>query len=426
LDDPLSILGAAVIAIGIGAIFLFSLAEASLLAISHIAVRRLVEREDRRALVLQRLKSNDDYLSTIIVGLNASVILVSTVMTLLVKSRLHEGGGWQAELWHIGTLVVILVLAELTPKTLGALVPEKWALVLAGPIERFSVVAAPIILAVTAIGNLLLRARGAEARHRRHFVTASEIQAAADVGEEEGVLEPEEGEMLDSVIELADTTAREIMVPRVDIVAVPSDVTVEECVKVAVESGYSRIPVYRDTRDSIIGILYLTDLLKEFRDGRRDVDIAALAREPVFVPETKRVGELFAELRDQTVHIAVVLDEFGGTEGLVTIEDILEELVGDIEDEHDAPGEEIRVVSETEALIDGKTRIADVNEELSVELPEDDYGTIGGLIAGELGHIPQAGERLEAGDVELVVEEGNEQYVGLVRLVKADREGGDA
>ncbi len=424
MDDPLSIVGVAAIALAIGAVFLLSLAEASLLSVSEVTVRRLVERGDRRAAAVERLRSNDDYLSAIIVGVNLSVILISTVMTLLVKKHLGAGSSWQQEAWHVGAIAVILVVAELTPKTWGAVASERMALRVARPMERLSRLAAPVVQAVTRVGNLFVRGVGPEGSHRR-IISSAEVQAAADIGQEEGLVQPEEAEMLGSVIELGETTAREIMVPRVDIVAVPRDVTVEECVRIAVESGHSRIPVYEESKDRIIGILYLTDLLRELRHGQRDVDIAALAREPVFVPETKRVGQLFRELRDKTVHLAVVLDEFGGTEGLVTIEDILEELVGDIEDEHDLPEEDIVVLSPTEALVDGKTRITEVNERLAVHLPEEEYETLGGLVAGRLEHMPQVGERLQAGDAELVVEHSDRQYVAVVRVIRADREAGE-
>ena len=417
--------GGAVIGLALAACFLLSLAEASLLAITDIAVRRLVEKGNRRALVVQQLKSGEDYLSAIIVGINASVILISTLMTVLVHKNLSEAAPWHIEAWHIGAIVFILVFAEVTPKTWGALAPEKTALAVAPAIHYLIVLTGPLVRMFTAISNLFLRLTGTPPAHQRHFISAQEIKAAADIGEEEGMVEPDEGEMFDSVIELGETAVREIMAPRVDIVAVSQDATAEEVVAVAVESGHSRIPVYEGAIDSISGILYVNDLLRQFRAGQRELDLAALARPAVFVPETKRVSDLFRELRDQRVHIAVVLDEFGGTEGLVTIEDILEELVGEIEDEHDPAVEEVLVLSETEALVDGKTRITDVNEHLSLELPEDGYETIGGLVAGEMGHIPQVGERLRSGDTVIIVEQGTEQHVERVRIVRDDAEGSE-
>ncbi len=413
--------------VALGAIFVFSLAEASLLAFSDVSLRRLVDKGDRRGLAIEALKSSEDYLSAIIVGMNASIILVSTLMTVLVRSRIApEAQSWHAEAWHVGTIVVILVVAELTPKTWGTLMAEKTAPLVAPPVQRFVHITAPLIGLLTAVSGAFLRATGTQVVHSRHFVTAGEIQAAADIGEEEGIVEPQEGEMLDSVLELGDTTAREIMVPRVDIVGVSITDSVEDVVTCAVDSGYSRIPVYERTIDNITGILYVNDLLRALRNGDRNIDLRALAREAYFVPETKRVGELFRELRDRSTHIAIVLDESGGTEGLVTIEDILEELVGEIEDEHDAPVHEIQVLSDTEALVDGKVRIAEVNEQLDCELPDDEHETIAGLVAGKMERIPEVGESLEEGHVQLTVEKGTPQRVEQVRVVKLNGRGSES
>jgi len=428
LDDPLTTLCVAGMALALGAIFFFSLAEASLLAFSEVSLRRLVDKGDKRGRAIEKLKSNDGYLSAIIVGMNASVILVSTLMTVLVSRRTGEGhgDGWVGEAWHVGTIVFILVVAELTPKTWGTLMAERTAPLLAPAVQRIVVITAPAIWLFSAISSLVLRSSGSPLAHTRHFITAGEIQAAADISEEEGIVEPQEGEMLDSVLELGDTTAREIMVPRVDIVAVPNTATTGQAVAVAVESGFSRIPVYDRTVDSITGILYVTDLLRALRTGQPSADLQALAREAYFIPETKRVGELFRELRDQSIHIAIVLDESGGTEGLVTIEDILEELVGEIEDEHDVPEHGIELISETEALVDGKVRIAEVNERLQCELPEDEHETIAGLVAGRMERIPEVGERLEEGGVHLVVEKGTPQRVEQVRVTKPNGRGSES
>lgn len=424
--DPLTFLGGVVVVLGLGMIFVLSLAEASLLAASDLAMRRLAEQGRRGAVVVQRLKCNEEYLSAIIVGINACVVLVSTMTTVLVHRHLPSGAAWQAELWHFGTIAAILVLAEITPKTWGALMPERTAPIVAPAIQLLVRALAPVVRALTGVGNLLLRVTGSTPGHRKHFISAGEIQAAVDLGEEEGVVEPEEGEMLDNVIELGETVAREIIVPRVDIVAVPQEASVEEFVTRAVESGHSRIPIYKHTVDEITGIVYVTDVLRALRDGRRDFALSELARQPVFVPETKRVSELFRELRDKSVHIAVVVDEFGGTEGLVTIEDILEELVGEIQDEHDAPVDEVVVLSETEALVDGNARIDDLNDRLGLDLPEDSYETIGGLVAGEMGHIPQVGEELVLAGLRIVVEQGTVQHVEQVRITRVQSEGSDA
>lgn len=426
MEDPLSIIGGVVIVLAVGASFVLSLSEASLLAVPEVSLRRLVDQGSRRALALQRLKSSDDYLSAIIVGINACLILVSTLVTVLVHRSADGPGALPEHVWHIATIACILILAEVTPKTWGTMAPERVALAVTPLIQCLVVITAPVVRVITTIANVVLRAVGTPAVHRRHFITATEIQAAADIGEEEGMIEPEEGEMLDSVIALQETTAARIMTPRVDIIAVSEDATVEEFVALAVESGYSRIPLYADTLDTITGILYVTDVLKELGAGHRDVDLASLARPPVFVPESKRLSELFGELRDASVHIAIVLDEFGGTEGLTTIEDILEELVGEIEDEHDAPDHGIVKVSEDEAVVDGKARIEDVNQELDLELPDEDSDTIAGLVSAATGRIPGVGESVSVGHANLTIEQGTDQHVERVRITKTDSQGDEA
>jgi CBS domain containing-hemolysin-like protein len=406
-------------------IFVLSLAEASLLAVSVPYLRHLADRGDRRAQVAQRLRAGDDFLSALILGINASVILVATVMTVLVRWRLGSHADWETELWHAGTILFILVVAELTPKTWGTVKADQIALVVAPFIAHLTAAAAPAVRVVTAIGSGVARLTGCPAQRQHRFISAAEIQAAADISEEEGLVEPEEGEMLDNVIELKETVAREIMVPRVDIVAVPLTVDIHDIVATAVESGHSRIPVYENTIDTIVGIIYVADLLRAFHEGRRNITPADVMRPPMFVPETKRVSDLFHELREKRVHIAIVLDEFGGTEGLVTVEDILEELVGEIRDEHDALEETIIRLDDKTALVDGNARIEEVNEQLGLNLPDDEYETLGGLMAGRTGKIPEVGERIQEGDVELLVEQGTEQHVERIRVTKLTREDGE-
>lgn len=425
MDDPLSIIGGAVIVLALGANFLLSMSEAALISVSDIALRRRAEKGDRRAVLIREMRATNDYLSAVIVGINLTIIVISTLMTVILHRQLGEGAHLETEMWQLGMIAFILVFCEITPKTWGALMAERVALVVAPAVHVTTVLTRPLMYLLSAFCNRCLRLSGTPAVHSRHFITAEEIQAAADIGEEEGLVQPEEGEMLDSVLELGETTVREIMVPRVDVIAIDSTASLADAVQTIVEHGYSRIPVYERTIDNVVGLLYANDLLAAFRDGKRDGSLLELVRQPLFVPETKRVSELFRELRDQSVHIAVVIDEFGGTEGLVTIEDILEELVGDIADEHDSTVEDLVLVSENEAVADARCEIEQIIEKLDVELPEGQYETIGGLITGEMGCIPAAGTVLEQGQVRLVVEQGTDQAIERVRIVKLHADGGD-
>jgi len=417
--DIFSLAALLVIAGCVSAIFFFSLSEAALVAVSDATVSRLIDKGDRRAELVRQLVSTGEYLSALIVGLNACVILSSTMMTVLVHRTLGDGykHDWRSQVAHIGMVAFLLVVAELVPKTYGSVFAERLALRVAGPIRWMMRVTAPFSNLLNGLCRTCLRISGGELLPARHLVTQDEIKAAADIGEEEGIVEPEEGEMLDSVIEMTGTTVREIMVPRVDVVALPVTASVDEMLTAAVESGYSRIPVYAENIDHITGVIYVNDLLRQFQDGIKPLELSDLAREPFLVPETKRVWELFREMRERKVHIAIVIDEYGGTEGVVTIEDILEELVGEIEDEHDTPAEEVKMVGENEALVEANTRIEHVNEALGLDLPEEEYETLGGLVAGIGGRIPAPAQRIWVAGVEIVVEEGNAQRLQSLRVI---------
>lgn len=252
--------------------------------------------------------------------------------------------------------------------------------------------------------------------------SADELRLLVEQGGE-GVVEDEQEQMLLGVIQFNDTLAREVMTPRRDIVALPATASREETLALVAEEGHSRVPVYRESIDDIVGILLVKDLLTwAIAEPAPDApfDLRALAREPYFVPDTKRIGELLPELRTKSVHMAIVLDEFGGTDGLVTLEDMLEEIVGDIFDEHDVPEEEedFAVTESGDVLIDGSASIFDVNERFGLSLPERDYDTIGGFIFGELGRVPVAGDTVPLnGSGELYVDEVEERRVTRVRLV---------
>ena len=243
--------------------------------------------------------------------------------------------------------------------------------------------------------------------HDGEFMTHEEIQAAAEVSEEEGLVDAEEAEMLDNVIDLAQTLVREIMVPRVDLVAVEEEASVVDFAAVASRSGNSRIPIYCETLDNITGIVYVNDVLRRLGGGESNFALSEIARAPFYVPDSKPIDDLLRELRERRVHIAIVVDEFGGTDGLVTIEDILEELVGEITDEHDAPNRDFERLRDDEARVDGKMRIEEVNERLGCELPEGQYETVAGLVSGLAGHIPVCGEAFEVAGARLVVEQSD-------------------
>jgi CBS domain containing-hemolysin-like protein len=252
--------------------------------------------------------------------------------------------------------------------------------------------------------------------------TPDEIRLLVAQGHEQGVVEEDEREMIHGVFEFSDTVAREVMTPRIDIIAVPVEVTLEELVALVVQEGHSRLPVYEGSIDSVVGVLLTKDLLPLLADPRARgsaFDIRRLMREPYFVPDTKPVDDILAEFRQQSVHLAIVLDEFGGTYGLVTMEDLLEEIVGDINDEYDVAEPDFSPTPEGDVLIDGGAAISEVNERFALMLPEEDFDTIGGYVFGALGRVPVPGDVVEVSaeaGATLQVEETEDRRVLRVRL----------
>lgn len=418
-------LGIILITLCLGGIAFCSLAEAAFLGLTPTHRRRLAESAHPHAQYILRLLSEASYLSALIVGMNLFVIIISTIMTLIVKYRLQHGSDWLHEGLHLGMILFIMVFAELTPKTYGGLYPERLALKVAPGVWTLVRVFSPLVFVLTHLARPFTRLVGSQAQARQ-LMTIDEIRAAAYVIEEDGLVDAEEAQMLDSVIDLGQTQAREIMVPRVDIVAVEENSSIREFATIASRSGFSRIPIYQDNLDHITGIVYVTDVLRRLAEGGANITLRDIMRPPFYVPGSKRIDDLLREMREKRVHIAIVIDEFGGTDGLITIEDILEELVGEIKDEHDAPTEEITQLGESEIIVEGKTRIEEINERLGCALPEGQYDTIAGLLAQQAGHIPLEGETFDINGWQFIVEESDGQHVERVRLIKGvNREDGD-
>lgn len=296
----------------------------------------------------------------------------------------------------LGAAIFLLIFGELIPKEIGRRHAETIAVSFIAPLNAVSYLAKPLAEVVTRIGRIL--AGGSWEKIEEDVVgsiTEEDLLSYVDAGEEEGVLEEDEKEMIYSIFGLADTTAREVMVPRIDIIAVEAGSSIDDAMDTIIKAGHSRVPVYEDTIDNIIGILYVKDLLIHWLKESKPESIRGLERSVYYVPETKVVSDLLRELQTKKVHIAVVVDEYGGTSGLVTIEDILEEIVGDIQDEHDSEEALMQYISEDEYIFNARMDLDDINDILSISLPTDESDTLGGLIYDALGRIPEAGEVLD-------------------------------
>ena len=255
----------------------------------------------------------------------------------------------------------------------------------------------------------------------RKRITEEEIQEIIDASEEEGLINPEENEMIRSIFALSDTVVREIMVPRTDMACVSVDTPVGEVLKTIITCGHSRIPVYDGTVDNIVGLIYAKDLLKYWGMGDASISIKRIMRTPYFIPETKNLEELLQEFKRKRVHIAIVIDEYGGTSGLVTIEDLLEQIVGDIQDEYDLEEDWLVEESDGSVLVDARLPIEDLEEHFGIEIEREKFDTVAGLIFHLTGRIPKVGEEIENGTLRMTVLEGGERNIRKVRVIRLSR-----
>jgi CBS domain containing-hemolysin-like protein len=313
-------------------------------------------------------------------------------------------------------VVLLLFFGEIGPKVYAARHSEKLALSVASPILFLTRILTPVIWGIEKITGMF----GAPAAIGEPSVTEEEIKEWIEVGKEEGTIEQEEREMLYSVLEFGDTNAREIMTPRVDVAMIEDTLTLTEATQIFNETGFSRLPVYHDSVDNIIGILNIKDVFSAAFSMKKKVPIKELMYDPYFVPETKKIDDLLKELQLRKVQMAVVLDEYGSFIGILTVEDILEELVGDILDEFDREEPEIQKMGEGIYLVDAKLWVEDLNDELDISLPvHESYETIGGLLIERLGHIPHPGETVHLAEahVTLVVMQMLSRRIVKVKLI---------
>jgi CBS domain containing-hemolysin-like protein len=343
-----------------------------------------------------------------------AIIVASSAATLLSLHLYQE----RVADWIVSLVLslVVLVFCEITPKTLSLQRAERVALRMARLVAAATWIMRPIVYVLTGLTRLLLRMIGGKAQVRGPFVTEEELKLLVSVGEEEGVIEEEEREMIHGIFEMGDMRVRELMVPRTDLVAIEVGQPVERAVELVTKHGHTRIPAYEANLDHIIGVLYAKDLLRAVVRGEPKT-LREIARKPYFTPESNKVQDVLRDLRKNRVHMAIVVDEYGGTAGAVTIEDILEEIVGPIQDEYDVGEEdEIQFISPNEVVLDGRVSVDDVNELLKLNVAADSYDTIGGYVLDQLGATPRVGATLKLGDAELRVEGVQGTRIKKVRI----------
>jgi magnesium and cobalt exporter, CNNM family len=346
------------------------------------------------------------YGAAALIGLDLAILGPPAPFPTSLQDLLEEA--WAGLLLGaVAAYFAVTLLGEAIPKSLAVRNPERLLVRWAGFIQVFTLLFTPVRWVTTRLGRALALSAGTDlAQASRAAHSEEEIRLLVEDSAEEGVLEEDEKEMIHSIFEFTDTVARQVMVPRIDIHSISVDVSLEDAVRMVLESGHSRLLVYEGTLDTVVGVVHAKDLLPHLATNNRNVPIRDLMREPFFVPEGKKIDELLQEFRTHKSQLAIVVDEFGGTSGLVTIEDVLEEIVGEIEDEYDVeehPGTEVSETGEG-VLVDARMTIDDVNEELGLNLPHGDYDTLGGFVFALFGRPAHAGERIAYDGIEFVAE----------------------
>jgi len=408
--DPASSLFAIGIMLCLVLLAFASAVDAALSAISRHRLNLLQEESAPRATMIERLLADPYRFKAALVLINAAVHIAATGLTLNLVSRIARAlqiDGASLTWLKLGALaallLLVLILSEALPKALAIRDPARAARLLAGPMSFITRLIWPLIAAISLVTAPIVRLLSGHDTPQLPLVTEEELRLLVNVGEEEGLIEPDERQMIEGIFTFGDTVVREVMIPRVDIKALEDDATLDQALDLVIAHGHSRIPVYHETIDQIVGILYAKDLLKSLRGGRRETAGEAqlprnLLRAPHFVPETMKVDALLKDLQARKVHLAIVVDEYGGTAGLATIEDLLEEIVGEIQDEYDVEEPSVRFEGEGDLLADARVLLDDLNDLTGLRLASEESDRIGGLVYERLGRVPKVGDEVRLDD----------------------------
>jgi len=425
LDEP-------VIAEGILLLFLlllsglFSASETALTSLSKFKIKHLQQIMPARAKILsQWLEDPHKILTTILVGNNLVNISASTLAASISMRIARVRGFTDARAMGISIGVmtfIILIFGEIVPKIYARQKPEKLAFFSLRIMRILSLVFYPLVKLLTLIAKGVIRALGGKMVDiTSQFLTDQEIRSLIIAAEKEQLIEEEEREMIEGVFEIGEKRVSEIMVPRINISALDIETPLVRAIEEIKKWGFSRIPVYRKNIDNIVGILYSRDLLNCIGGGKiENMSLESLIHKPMFIPETKKLDELLRDFKRRKTHVAIVVDEYGGTAGLVTLEDVLEEIVGEIEDEYDREGRMWEQISPHVYVVDARLGIEEAEEELNISLPQNDFETVGGFIMEQLQKVPQKGEMVEWGDIKMLVLDADERRVKKIKIIKME------
>ena len=400
----------------------FSSSETALTTVNKIRIRTLADAGDPKAIILSKvIEEQGKMLSAILIGNNIVNLTASSLMTTLTISLF----GNRAVGVATGILtLLILVFGEITPKTLSTISAESIALKNAKIIYGLMVVLTPVIYVVNQLSLGVLLLLRIDPNAKRDSITEDELRTIVEVSHEEGVIESEEKKMINNVFDFGDSVAKDIMVPRIDMTLVEVNATYQELLDIFREEKYTRIPVFEENTDKVVGIINVKDLL--LIDNHEEFHIRDYLREPLYTYEYKKTAELMVEMRKTFNNIVIVLDEYGATAGLITLEDMLEEIVGEIRDEYDEDEEKSLVeMAPGEYSVEGAMKLDDLNDRLGLELESEDYDSVGGLVIGLLDHLPEEGEEVTDNGIRFVVESVDKNRIDRIKIVLPAKEEGD-
>ncbi len=411
----------------------FAMSEIAIISLNDSKIEKMAENGHKKAKQIMRLTENSSsFLSTIQIGVTLAGFLTSASASQVFAQRLTDAvspilpDSIPVSLIHSISVVLItlimsyfsLVFGELAPKRIAMQIPEKISFLAVGPLLFVAKITKPAVKLLSFSTNLVVRIFGFDPNSDEETVTEEEIRMMVDVGQEKGVIEDTQKEMIDNIFEFDDIDVSDIMTHRTDMYAVEANDSLQDVIDISVEQGYSRIPVYDDDPDNIIGIAYIKDLIQYIGKSLPENGLRSIMRKAYYVPESKKCGQLFKEMSESHVQMAIVVDEYGGTAGLVTLEDLLESIVGNIQDEYDNEDEEISRIDDATFTIDGTTDIEEVGDLIGVTFPEGDYDTLGGYIISRLGFLPSDEEMnsLEFENFRFTVLSVEDRRIGKVKV----------
>ncbi len=407
--------------------------EFALARVNKTRIEQKVKEKNKTAeIILGALNKIDSYISAAQIGITLASLALGAVAELTIAKLLlpiienlipSDITNFTAHSIALPTALLIVtyfhtVIGEIIPKTIAFKDPEKTAFVLIWPLEVFKFLTSPLVSFLNLSAASILRLFGISDLRTTFVYTEDELKMLLNVSQEEGVLEETEKEMITNIFDFPDTVAREVMTPRTDMICIEANEKLGDIIQSIIESKHSRIPIYEESIDNIIGVITTRDILEQVHQNNHTKLIKEILKPVIKVPESKPIDDLLTELRRKTLQLAIVIDEFGGTSGLVTIEDIIEEIVGEIPDEFDTNLEPVQVLPNSDILIDGKLPIDEINEKLGTNFSKEHYDTIGGLTFGLIGKEPTVGDEVESNGYILKVEEKDNQRVKQIRLIK--------